>query len=225
MLKNFKKRILANVIMLALVPSIAFAYVTQGDINRLKGLVLQGVTSITTAALTSTTATITTLTSTTQTISGVETIAAGGTLASKTSTSATDLNPPYDNRILGNPVLKVVYGSCTVAAVNGGTCIPLAGVTARTITVTNFDIVAAGSAATCTGVKLEDTNGTPVVIATLAAATLTSGSHNVPLTATLGVGFGAGSGLTAAAGVQILVNGSGCTTTTAFQYAISYAVQ
>ncbi len=160
-----------------------------------------------------------------QSVTGAYTFGAGSSIVSKTSTSATDINPPFDNRILGNPVVKYVYGSCSVASVNASTCVPLALVSGRTISVMNFDIVAAGSAATCTGIKLEDTNGTPVVIATLAAATLTSGAHNVPLTATLGVGFGAGSGLTVSQGVQIAVNGSGCTTTTAFQYAITYTVQ
>lgn len=161
----------------------------------------------------------------TQTLTGAYTFGAGSSIVSKTSTSTSDIDPPFGTAILGNPVEKYAYGSCTVAAVNAGTCIPLALATGRTISVMNFDIVATGSAATCTGVKLEDTNGTPVVIATLAAATLTSGAHNVPLTATLGVGFGAGSGLTVSQGVQIAVNGSGCTTTTAFQYAISYTVQ
>jgi len=156
---------------------------------------------------------------------GVNTYGASSNIVSKTSTSSTDINPPFDNRILGNPVVKLVYGSCTVSAVNAGTCKPLAGVASRTISVINFDIVAAGSAATCTGVLLEDDNGTPVVVATLAAATLTSGAHNIPVIATLGVGFGAGSGLTAAKGVQIIVNGSNCTTTTAFEYAITYTVQ
>jgi hypothetical protein len=141
------------------------------------------------------------------------------------ATGTVDISPTFSTALNANPEIKYAYGTCTVAAVNGGTCIPLALAAGRTISVMNFDIVATGSAATCTGVKLEDTNGTPVVIATLSAATLTSGAHNVPLTATLGVGFGAGSGLTTSQGVQILVNGSACTTTTAFQYAISYAVQ
>lgn len=164
-------------------------------------------------------------------------------LVTKTSStvSAGDYIPVYDhltgklakvdattipfNGAAGGTTLLTAYGTCTVAAVNGGTCIPLPAVTGRTYAVSFFDIVAAGSAATCTGVKLEDTNGTPVVISTLAAATLTSGAHNIPLTATLGVGFGAGTGLTASQGVQILVNGSACTTTTAFTYQITYAVQ
>ena len=158
-------------------------------------------------------------------VTAVDTFGAGGGIVSKTSTSTVDIAPPFDNRILGNPVVKLVSGTCTVASVNAGTCIPLAGVTSRTISVMNFDIVASGSAATCTGVLLEDTNGSPVVIATLAAATLTNNAHNVPLTATLGTGFGAGAGLTVAKGVQIIVNGSNCTTTTSFQYAISYAIQ
>lgn len=140
------------------------------------------------------------------------------------STSTTDISPAYSATALGNPVLKATYGTCTVAAVNAGTCTILTGVASRVIEITNFDIIAVGSAATCTGVLLEDTNGTPVVASTLAAATLTNGAHNVPLTATLGVGFGAGTGLTSGAGVQLKVNGSGCTTTTAFQYMVSYAI-
>lgn len=163
----------------------------------------------------------TTLTTTSTLVTnGVETNAAG-----QVSKVFNDFGVPFSTGITANPVTYTAYGTCTVAAVNGGTCIPLAATTGRNITVTFFDIVATGSAATCTGVKLEDTNGTPVVIATLAAATLTSGAHNIPLTGTLGVGFGAGSGLTAAAGVQILVNGSACTTTTAFTYMINYTIQ
>ncbi len=161
----------------------------------------------------------------TMAITGVDTFGAAGGIVASTATSTVDIAPPFDTRILGNPVAKVVSGTCTTASVNAGTCFPLVGVASRTISVTHFDIVATGSAATCTGVLLEDTNGTPVVIATLAAATLTSGAHNVPLAATLGTGFGAGAGLTVAKGVQIIKNGSDCGTTTSFQYTITYAIQ
>lgn len=140
------------------------------------------------------------------------------------STGTVDISPAYSATALGNPVVKVTYGTCTVAAVNAGTCTIITGVASRVLEVTNFDIIATGSAATCTGVLLEDTNGTPVVASTLAAATLTNGAHNVPLTATLGVGFGAGSGLTSGASLQLKVNGSGCTTTTAFGYMVAYAI-
>lgn len=136
-----------------------------------------------------------------------------------------DFHTPFSTGSTANPVEMVTKGTCTVASVNAGTCIPLAALTGRTYTVNQFDIIATGSAATCTGVFLEDTNGTPVVVATLAAATLTSGAHNIPLTATLGVGFGAGSGLTVSKGVQLIVNGSGCTTTTSFSYNIEYVMQ
>lgn len=153
------------------------------------------------------------------------TVTTGTVNTALVSKVSNDFGTPFSTGLLANPVAYVAKGSCTVAAVNGGTCIPLVGVASRTVTVTNFDIIATGSAATCTGVLLEDTNGSPVVIATLAAATLTSGSHNLPLTATLGVGYGAGSGLTVAKGVQIIVNGSGCTTTTVFSYEIVYTLQ
>ena len=159
----------------------------------------------------------------------------GGTLVTTGLTTDTgglvsivtnDFHTPYSTGLTANPVSMTTYGNCTVAAVNGGTCTPLALSTGRTIAVTFFDIVAlGGNTATCTGVLLEDTNGTPVVVATLAAATLTANAHNIPLTATLGVGFGAGTGLTASQGLQIKVNGSNCATVTSFQYAITYTVQ
>lgn len=196
-MNNFKK-LLASIFFLTFTSTVAFAYVTPGDINRLRGLVLN-LTSVT--------------------------LGTNGSIVAKATGSTTDINPVFSTVALGNPQTKTTYGTLTVASVNAGTGTILAGVTGRKIYITNFDIIATGSAATCTGVLLEDDNGTPVVITTLAAATLTSGSHNVPLTATLGVGFGAGSGLTSGAGVQLKVNGSACTTTTAFNYAVSYMEQ
>jgi hypothetical protein len=135
-------------------------------------------------------------------------------------------NANFSTSYFSNPQVNYVYGSCTVAAVNAGTCVPLALVTGHTIYVMDYDIVPAGSAATCTGILLEDTAGTPVVVSTIAAAALTSGAHNRPLVSNnvLGVGFGAGSGLTVSKALQIIKNGSNCGTTTAFQYAISYTV-
>lgn len=155
-------------------------------------------------------------------VSGVTT-ATGGLVSIVTN----DFHTPFSTAITANPISYTAKGSCTVAAVNGGTCIPLAATTGRTLTVTGYDIIATGSAATCTGVLLEDTNGTPVVASTIAAAGLTSGTHNFAGASSnvLGVGYGAGSGLTAAKGVQIIVNGSGCTTTTAFNYEITYTIQ
>src|ERR1035437_2586200 len=160
--------------------------------------------------------------------------AIGGTLVNTGLTTTTggllsivtnDFHTPYSAGETANPVAMVTYGTCTVASVNADICVILTGVASRTITVTHFDIKAVGSAATCTGVLLEDNNGSPVVVATLAAAQLTNLAHNVPLAATLGVGFGAGSGLTVAKGLQLDVNGSGCTTTTSFLYAVTYTVQ
>lgn len=155
-------------------------------------------------------------------VSGVTT-ATGGLISKATN----DLSPTFSTGITANPVALVAKGTCTVAAVNGGTCIPLAATAARTITVTGYDIIATGSAATCTGVLLEDTNGTPVVASTIAAAGLTSGTHNFAGAASnvLGVGYGAGSGLTVAKGLQLIVNGSACTTTTAFNYEVTYTIQ
>lgn len=163
------------------------------------------------------------------------TITASSTLGVTGVTTATgglvsivsnDFGVPVSTGILANPVQYVTKGTCSVAAVNGGTCIPLVAATGRTISVVGYDIIATGSAATCTGILLEDTNGTPVVASTIAAAALTSGAHNFPGVSNnvLGVGFGAGSGLTISNGLQIIVNGSACTTTTSFSYQIEYSI-
>ena len=159
----------------------------------------------------------------------------GGTLAITGATTATggivsnvsnDFHTAFSAGIKANPVSMTTKGTCTVASVNADTCVILTGVASRTITVTHFDIVAnGGNAGTCTGVLLEDNNGSPVVAATLARATLTSAAHNIPLTATLGVGFGAGTGLTVAKGLQLDVNGSACDTATGFTYTVTYVIQ
>lgn len=160
-----------------------------------------------------------------QTFTGANTYGAASTFNAKTSTTAVDINPPFDSRILGNPVMKLTYGTCTIASINAKTCVILAGVTGRTISVEYFDVVSAGTPATCTGVLLEDNNGTPVVVATMNVAQLGSGVHDIPLTAGIGVGFGAGTGLTQAKGLQLDVNGSSCITATAMTYAVTYTVQ
>jgi hypothetical protein len=134
----------------------------------------------------------------------------------------------YGTAILGNPVVKLAQGNATVSQINAGQTI-LTGITGRVITITGYAVEAVGgTAATCTGIYLEDTNSSPVIVTAIAAANLTTSTLNVPGAAgnTLGAGFTYGiSGLTSGKGLQIKVNGSNCTTMTSANYAITYTVQ
>lgn len=124
---------------------------------------------------------------------------------------------------LVNPPAQVVVGSSTTAAINAGGNTILTGIAGHTIYVVGFDLVASGTPATCTGVYLEDSAGSPVVAATVLVAALGSGVHALPLAANTGAGFGSG-GLTAGDNLQLNVDGSACITMTKMTYAISYIV-
>ena len=132
--------------------------------------------------------------------------------------------PAFSTTAIGNPVVHTVVGTSTVAAINAGGNTIIAGLTGHKIYVTSFDLVASGTPATCTGVYLEDSAGSPVVAATVLVAALGSGVHALPLAANTGAGFGSG-GLTSADSLQLNVDGSNCTTMTAMAYEISYIVQ
>jgi hypothetical protein len=139
---------------------------------------------------------------------------------------ATIINPAYDpTNAAGNASPRTIIGTTTTALINAGGNNILTGVAGHKITVLSFDLIATGTPATCTGVYLEDSNGTPVVAATVLVAALTSGTHALPLAANVGVGFGAGGSLTAGANLQLNVDGSACTTMTAMAYEITYIVQ
>lgn len=106
MLKRFKK-VLAAAVMLALIPSLAFAYVTNGDINRLRGLVM-----------TIGTATITTLNAVTTTITGVLTV--DGVVVNKKALSLpgrVDIVICGDGTTINNNT--IYYGPSMVPVANG----------------------------------------------------------------------------------------------------------
>ena len=128
----------------------------------------------------------------------------------------------------GNPVVQTISGNATTAQINAGLVI-IPAITGKTITIQRYAVQAVGgTAATCTGVYLEDTAGSPVLATTIAAADLTTAIINIPGGAgnTLGAGFTYGlSGLTVSKGVQIIKNGSNCATMTSANYAIEFSVQ
>lgn len=148
-------------------------------------------------------------------------LTATGAITDTAGTS--DIDPAFSTTLLGNPVVKELAGTATVAQINAGITI-LTGVSTRKIYVLGYDFVATGTPATCTGVLLQDTAGSPVVAASVPVASLTSGTHALTASAQLGAGFGQ-AGLTASQSLQLKVNGSNCTTMTSMSYNIQYTVQ
>lgn len=124
MLKKMKK-ILAAAVMLALIPGMAFAYVTQGDINRLTGLILRAtsatITTLTATTSTLTTAAITTLTGVTASFTGVVTDTRTPTADSGTTNNAVKvlLTAPIDTT--GTNTHNLMDEALTVSNASGGT--------------------------------------------------------------------------------------------------------
>lgn len=121
-----------------------------------------------------------------------------------------------------NPVFWDCH-NVTTAEVNAGHAL-LAATTGRTYRVLDWAVTArGGAAATATAVLLQDTAGTPVVIATIAVAALTQDETVNPGSA--GVAGGAGGGgvaLTADKGVSIIKSGSDVATATSFDVVLLY---
>lgn len=137
-----KKRFIAGVLALLMTSTAAYAYVTPGDLNRLRGLAMT-MTSATITTLTATTATITTfiLGATTVTASGTELnysdVATLGTLAaSKVWTSDASL----DTVMPTGGLLTVQSGGA--ATFNSGSTLTVAGTLATTGAVTATGAVA-----------------------------------------------------------------------------------
>lgn len=114
-MKHFKSKFLAAVVMLAFSSTVALAYVTPGDLNRLRGLAMTLV-SATVTTLTATTATLTTMAST-----GVFTHTRAPTADSAT-TNQTDkvaLTAPVDTT--GTNTHQAYDVALTVGNATGGT--------------------------------------------------------------------------------------------------------
>lgn len=116
---------------------------------------------------------------------------------------------------------KLYTVTATLAQINAGLVL-LPGITGKKITISNYIARVSGNFATGTAVILEDTNGTPVVVTTLAEAGLTTGAILLPSSSntTLGAGFAAA--LTAGAGLQVVNSGSAQTGGTSITFTLTY---
>lgn len=119
--------------------------------------------------------------------------------------------------------VQTLISTVTLAQSNAGQII-LPAVTGKTITITDFQAKVNGNYATTTAVVLEDTNGTPVVISTLAVAALTTGAFLNSNTSGVAMGAGYFVPLTLSKGLQVVNSGSAATGGTSIIFKIDYVI-
>lgn len=117
--------------------------------------------------------------------------------------------------------IQSILSTVTLAEINAGKTI-LSGIDGKTINVVNFRILSTGTFATGTSVELEDTNGTPVVVASVATAGLSDGAVILPDESNTTVGAGFLASLTAGEGLAITKTGSDFTGGTSIAVAVEY---
>jgi hypothetical protein len=123
--------------------------------------------------------------------------------------------------VSGSNVLRTATVVATLAQVNAGLVL-IPGITGKKITVVDYLARAQGSFAGGTNVILESTNGSPVVVTTIAEAALTSGTANGPFSANNTVGAGFGAPLGSGDGLQLVSTGTQ-TTATSLTVTITYS--
>ena len=119
--------------------------------------------------------------------------------------------------------VQTLVNVVTLAEINAGKTL-LAGVAGKTITVVGVDAKVSGNFAATTSVDLEDTNGTPVAIATAAVAALTDAAILDSTTANVTMGAGFLGALTAGEGIAVTNTGSAATTGTSITYKVDYVI-
>ena len=115
--------------------------------------------------------------------------------------------PQELNRLAGRAVVFTRTVSATLAQINAGHAILPATAGVQYILL-GYTLRISGSFDTGTGIALQDSNGTPVVVATVLTASLSDGALLTPASAntTLGAGFAAP--LTAGKGLSIIKAGA-----------------
>ena len=131
-----------------------------------------------------------------------------------------------DLSALAGPVVDMTYtlvATATLAQINTGTTI-LAGVSGRSITVVGVTAFSTGAFAAATDVRLSDTTGTPVDIATYPVAVLTDGAVVGEAVSTVVLGAGFATALAAGKGLQVRKTGSTATTATSLRLIVRYKI-
>jgi len=137
--------------------------------------------------------------------------------------SGSDNLANFDGSVFSNKITLSATNIVTLAESNAGkTIVP--GVDGKIITIVGFDATVSGTYASTTSVDLEDTNGSPVAIATMLVAALTDGAvlDSTTTNVTMGVGFlGA---LTVGEGIAVTNTGSAGTGGTSITISVQYRI-
>lgn len=143
----------------------------------------------------------------------------------KKYTGTVDLSGTVNNTAINYSTTDVqtLVNVVTLAESNAGKTL-LAGVAGKTITVVGVDAKVSGNYAATTSVDLEDTNGTPVAIATAAVAALTDGAVLDSTTANVTMGAGFLGALTTGEGIAVTNTGSAATGATSITYKVDYVI-
>lgn len=120
-------------------------------------------------------------------------------------------------------IVQFVLVTVTLAELNAGKVL-VTGVSGKTITPLDFKMTVSGTFATGTSAELEDTNGTPVVVASVAAAGLGDGAVINETEANTTVGAGYLAPLTAGAGLTMTKTGSDFTGGTSITVRVLYTI-
>lgn len=128
------------------------------------------------------------------------------------------------DRVLEPPGANFLRTTVTLAELNAGKVLLEAHGTAR-LEVLGFQVIArGGAAAALTALRLITTESTPVVIASVAQASLTQNALNSEVTAGTTLGAGWLTPLTAGAGFKVDKTGSAATTATSFDVVVTYRI-
>ena len=120
-------------------------------------------------------------------------------------------------------IVKSFLITVTQAEINAGKVL-IPGVAGKTITPLDFKMVVLGNFATGTSVDLEDTNGTPVVVASVLTAGLTTGAVINEAESNTSVGAGYLAPLTSGKGLALTKTGSDFTGGTSVTVRVLYKV-
>lgn len=127
------------------------------------------------------------------------------------------------NELSGRNTVFSLLASATLAEINAGKVL-LAGASGITLTVLDVKAVVDGSFAACTSVGLQDTEASPVSIASLAVAALTDGAVLNEASSNVTMGAGYLGALTEGEGIEVVNVGDPATTGTGITFRILLSV-
>jgi hypothetical protein len=132
-------------------------------------------------------------------------------------------NTTLSGNIFSSQVVKTALVTATLAEINAGKTL-IVGVDGKLITILDYKAKVTGNFASTTAVLIQDTTGTPVVIATNAVAALTDGNILNEKTSNVTMGAAYLATLAAGKGVVVANSGSAATGGTSITFKIDYTI-